>query len=100
MYIYVPDSLYCALKLNETFEINYTSKNFNKYIDLANDNSIGYIAIKSETVKSLDIILCSCYQVTLQCHICFLTQDRRQIIQAGSLLLIQKNAAVRTELLC
>ena len=49
------DSLYCAPEINVTFEINYTSIKFkkNKYIDLVNDSSVGYIAIESETVKSL-----------------------------------------------
>lgn len=55
MYIYISDSLYCAPEINVTFEINYTSIKLkkNKYIDLVNDSSVGYIAIKSETVKSL-----------------------------------------------
>ena len=55
MYIYISDSLYCSPEINVTFEINYTSIKLkkNKYIDLVNDSSVGYIAIKSETVKSL-----------------------------------------------
>ena len=78
VYIYVPDSLYCAPEINVTFEISYTSKNFlkNKYIDLANDSSIGYIAIKSETVKSLrhySLFLLPSYPA--QCH---MFSDTRQ----------------------
>ena len=55
IYIYITDSLYRAPEIHVTFEINYTSIKFlkNKYVDLVNDSSIGYIAIKSETVKSL-----------------------------------------------